>query len=98
MNVTMTMKPLLLIASFLLLAPIAPLRAAEPTPPKGFRALFNGKDLTGWYGMNPHSVAKLEGEKREAALKKMREEFAEHWRVENGELVNVGTGPYATTD
>src|SRR5438874_1044937 len=28
--------------------------AAEPQPPKGFTALFNGKDLTGWHGM-PHS-------------------------------------------
>ncbi|MCX7887779.1 MAG: DUF1080 domain-containing protein [Verrucomicrobiae bacterium] len=73
-------------------------QAAEPTPPKGFRALFNGRDLTGWYGLNPHTVAKLQGEKREAALKKQREEFAKHWRVENGELVNDGTGPYATTE
>ena len=24
------------------------LAAAENTPPAGFRALFNGKDLTGW--------------------------------------------------
>jgi Domain of Unknown Function (DUF1080) len=26
------------------------------------------------------------------------QEFPSHWRVENGELINVGTGPYATTD
>lgn len=72
--------------------------AADPVPPEGFRALFNGKDLTGWHGLNPHTVAKLEGEKREASLKQQREEFAKHWRVENGELVNIGTGPYANTD
>jgi hypothetical protein len=72
------------------------LQAAEP--PEGFRSLFNGKDLTGWYGLNPHSVVKLQGEKKEENLKKQREEFAQHWRVENGELVNAGTGPYATTD
>jgi hypothetical protein len=72
--------------------------AAEPTPPAGFRAIFNGKDLTGWYGLNPHQGAKLEGEKREANLKQQREEFSKHWRVENGELVNDGTGPYATTE
>ena len=36
---------------------------AEPTlnvPPKGYRALFNGKDLTGWRGMgtdNPYKLA-----------------------------------------
>jgi hypothetical protein len=72
--------------------------AAEPAPPEGFTAIFNGKDLTGWHGLNPHSVAKLTGEKREAMLKQMRDEFASHWRVENGELVNDGHGPYATTD
>lgn len=78
-------------------SPMLGLRAEPPKPPEGFRALFNGKDLTGWYGLNPHSVAKLTGEKKDAALQKMREEFAEHWTVENGELVNSGTGPYATT-
>lgn len=72
--------------------------AADPTPPAGFRAIFNGKDLSGWHGLNPHSVVKLTGEKKDAALAKMREEFATHWRVENGELVNAGEGPYATTD
>lgn len=74
------------------------LQAGEPQPPKGFQALFNGKDLTGWYGLNPHSVAKLEGEKKEAQYKKMRDEFASYWFVENAELVNDGTGPYATTE
>lgn len=72
--------------------------AAEPIPPKGFRALFNGKDLTGWHGLNPHNGTKLEGEKKAANMKQQRDEFPTHWRVENGELVNSGTGPYATTD
>ena len=74
-------------------ATFAALRAAEPKPPAGFRALFNGRDLTGWHGLNPHDVAKLTGEKRDAKLAQMRTEFASHWRVENGELVNPGTGP-----
>lgn len=82
----------------LLLVPLTQLHASDPVPPAGFRAIFNGRDLTGWYGLNPHSVVKLQGEKREASLKKQREEFANHWRVENSELVNVGTGPYATTE
>lgn len=90
------MKPTLPILTALLLAPA--LYAADPAPPQGFRAIFNGKDLAGWYGLNPHSVVKLQGEKRDAALKTMRDEFAKDWRVENGELVNSGTGPYATTD
>ena len=71
--------------------------AAEPTPPEGFRALFNGADLTGWYGWNPHASAKLTGEKLEANLQQQRDDFANHWTVDHGELVNSGTGPYATT-
>lgn len=72
--------------------------AAEPAPPKGYRALFNGEDLTGWYGLNPHLSAKLTGEQKEENLRKQREEFPSHWRVENGELVNDGHGPYAATE
>ncbi len=71
--------------------------ADEPKPPKGFRTLFNGQDLAGWYGWNPHASAKLEGEKKEANLKQQREDFPKYWSVEKGELVNNGTGPYATT-
>ncbi len=74
------------------------LHAADPAPPNGFRAIFNGKDLSGWHGWNPHTSAKLAGEKLEANLKLQREDFAKHWQVENGELVNAGTGPYATTE
>ncbi|WP_435019907.1 family 16 glycoside hydrolase [Tundrisphaera sp. TA3] len=76
----------------------APGRAEEPAPPEGFRALFNGRDLAGWHGLNPHGVEKLAGEKKEAALAQQRAEFPKHWSVEGGELVNGGTGPYATTD
>mgnify|MGYP003858410563 CR=1 FL=1 len=66
--------------------------------PAGFTSLFNGKDLAGWHGYNPHSVAKLTGEKKDAMLKKMRDEFPQHWSVKDGEIYNPGTGPYATTD
>jgi hypothetical protein len=68
------------------------------SPPAGFTPLFNGKDLAGWHGYNPHSVAKLTGEKKDAMLAKMREEFPQHWSVKDGELLNPGTGAYATTD
>lgn len=82
-------------AALLLLLPLA---APADSPPEGFRALFNGRDLSGWHGLNPHSVVKLQGDKKQDALQKQRAEFGSHWRVENGELVNDGTGPYATTD
>lgn len=88
-------RPLL---SLCLALVVTALNAADPAPPAGFRALFNGKDLTGWHGLNPHLVVKLEGAKKEENLKKQRDEFPQHWKVENGELVNAGTGPYATTD
>jgi len=94
----MLFHPARLIATALVLLSAATLTAADPTPPEGFQALFNGKDYTGWYGWNPHSSVKLEGEKLAANLKQQREEFPNHWTVENGEMVNVGTGPYATTE
>lgn len=93
----MKLPAALLIAALSLLL-TSPLTVAEGQPPPGFRAIFNGVDLTGWYGLNPHNAVKLEGDKREANLKQQRDEFPRHWRVENGELVNDGSGPYATTD
>ncbi len=66
--------------------------------PPGFTPLFNGKDLAGWYGYNPHSVTKLTGEKKDAMLKKMRDEFSQHWSVKDGDIFNTGNGAYATTD
>ncbi len=90
------MKPTLLLTALSLLISFA--AAADPAPPPGFRAIFNGKDLSGWHGLNPHTAVKMEGGKKEASLKQQREEFPTHWRVENGELVNAGTGPYAKTD
>jgi len=37
--------------------------AQELNPPDGFHAIFNGKDLTGWYGWNPHQSVKLKGDR-----------------------------------
>jgi hypothetical protein len=37
-------------------------------------------------------------EKRQALLAKANEDFKQHWKAENGELVNDGHGAYATTD
>lgn len=72
--------------------------ADEPKPPEGFRAIFNGQDLAGWHGLNPHGVEKLAGKEKEDNLAKQRAEFSKNWTVENGELVNDGHGPYATSD
>jgi hypothetical protein len=75
--------------------------AAEPAPPQGFVALFNGKDLTGWHGMphfDPYKLEAMQPEARAAQIEKWTEDAKQHWRVENGELVNDGHGAYLTTD
>lgn len=71
------------------------------TPPEGFVALFNGKDLDGWYGhgtQDPQTLWDMTPEAFAAHQSKTREDVREHWRVENGELINDGHGLYATTN
>jgi hypothetical protein len=70
-------------------------------PPKGFTALFNGKDLDGWYGWGtkePREQLAMTPEQLAEMKKKSMEDVNAHWRVENGELVNDGKGLYLTTD
>jgi hypothetical protein len=68
--------------------------AEDNSPPEGFVALFNGKDLTGWKGlvadpprraaMTPDELAKAQG----TADNEMRS----HWKAENGVLLFDGKG------
>ncbi len=70
-------------------------------PPKGFEALFNGKDLSGWHGMGHFDPRKLAAMSDEERARKREEDMAsvrEHWRVEDGDIVNDGQGVYLTTD
>jgi len=69
-------------------------------PPEGFSALFNGKDLTGFYGhatKNPETLWAMAPEALEAHKQKTHEELKAHWKVVEGILVNDGKGLYATT-
>lgn len=69
-------------------------------PPEGFMALFNGQDLSGWYGSKkkPADVWKL-SEKEQAAMRKASlDDLQKHWTVEDGEIVNDGHGDYLTTE
>lgn len=82
---------------------VAPLAAAnEPNiPPDGYTALFNGKDLSGWFGLATFDPAKwqaLDEAEQLAAKEKEAGALKKHWHVENGELVNDGSGPFMTTD
>jgi hypothetical protein len=66
------------------------------TPPAGFTALFNGKDLDGWKGLcatdNPEKRAALPPEE----LKKQQEaadaDMRANWKIEDGTLVFSGKG------
>lgn len=88
---------------------------AEPSvPPPGFTALFNGKDLSGWYGwgtQDPTDLQKMSPEEQMAYKRKSIEgglvdkkgnptedHINKHWSVDNGELVNDGRGLYLTTE
>jgi len=70
----------------------------DNTPPEGFTALFNGKDLTGWKGLlkgpndNPIKRAALTPEQRAEAQKEADENMRAHWKVENGEIAFDGKG------
>lgn len=66
----------------------------DNTPPEGFTALFNGKDLTNWKGLvaDPIKRAKMTPEQLAEAQKKADESMRAHWRVENGEIIFDGKG------
>jgi hypothetical protein len=104
-----TMKQTLILSS-LLLSSFA--LAESNQPPAGFTPLFNGTDLSGWYGwgtkdpselwaMTPEQLADYKKKSIEGGLpegKQGAENILAHWKVENGELVNDGKGLYLTTD
>ncbi|HYV28311.1 MAG TPA: DUF1080 domain-containing protein [Candidatus Eisenbacteria bacterium] len=70
----------------------------ENSPPAGFTALFNGKDLSGWKGLpaspndNPSKRAKLSPEQLAETQAKADQRMNEHWKAEKGEIVFDGKG------
>jgi len=70
-------------------------------PPPGFTSLFNGKDLTGWWGAeteDPRKYMALEPEDFKKKHDSSLDDIRQHWRAENNELINDGKGLYLTTD
>lgn len=63
-------------------------------PPKGFVALFNGKDLTGWKGLvgSPKSRREMSKEKLAEAQAKADEDMRVNWKVVDGALFFNGKG------
>ena len=63
-------------------------------PPRGFLALFNGEDLTGWKGLvgNPKSRSKMSNEELAKAQAKADEDMRAHWKIVDGALCFDGKG------
>ncbi len=79
-----------------------PKTSGDNTAPKGFKALFNGKDLSGWKGMvgdgNPYKRRAMTPEQLAEGQKKADESAAAHWKVQDGALVFDGKGQNLCTD
>ncbi len=70
-------------------------------PPAGFSALFNGENLDGWIGqrnINPYELAELTDDERAKMRAEDRQNMQQHWRVEQGEIINDGAGVYLATE
>jgi hypothetical protein len=74
----------------------ATLDKVENTPPAGFVAMFNGKDLTGWKGLlmpdSPAKRANLTPEQLAKAQKEADDNMKKHWSVEDGVIIFDGHG------
>ncbi|WP_165249520.1 3-keto-disaccharide hydrolase [Paludisphaera soli] len=73
--------------------------AADEEP--AFQTLFNGKDLSGWHGestIDPRKFKAMSPEDQKAKLEKDAADAAQHWKVEDEEIVNDGHGVFLATD
>jgi hypothetical protein len=71
-----------------------PVKTRDNKPPKGFTALFNGKNLTGWKGLvkDPPGRAKMSQKELAAEQLPTDQRMRQHWKAENGEIVYDGKG------
>src|SRR5919108_4408967 len=98
-SVLLTSFPSRLVVSITALLAAAPLTHASD-PPEGFTALFNGRDLSGWRGGDTFDHRKwlaMPEAERATTEAEWTADMRQHWRAENGELINDGHGKYATT-
>jgi len=67
---------------------------SQTRPPKGFTALFNGRDFTGWKGLvgNPETRAKMTVEQLAEEQAKADSLMRENWLVRDGLLIYDGNG------
>ena len=74
--------------------PVGKRAAADNTPPEGFTALFNGKDLSGWKGLvkDIKQRKSMTAEQIAEEQKKADEIMNAHWKAESGVLIYDGKG------
>jgi len=98
-NLPLTLAALVLI--LISLAYVTTSTGAEQAlnkPPKGFVALFNGKDLAGWKGLlkgpydNPSKRATLTPDRLKELQKEADDDMRANWKVADGALVFSGKG------
>ncbi len=73
---------------------LAPTFTKDNTPPPGFKAMFNGKDLSGWKGLvdDPIKRSKMTPEVLRVAQAKADQRMKDHWNPVDGVLVFDGKG------
>ena len=75
-------------------------REQTTTPPAGFVALYNGRNLDGWRGGDTQDHRKYLAMAPDARAKQDADWWADvnlHWRADGPELVNDGKGRFLTT-
>jgi hypothetical protein len=66
---------------------------SDNMPPPGFKALFNGKDLSGWQGLvELPDRAKLTPEQLAKKQEEANRKYLPHWKVVDGVLTYDGKG------
>lgn len=101
---TKSILALLLVLATLFCRADVPVKPTNLSPPEGFIALFNGKDLTGWRGRqqtySPYVEAKLSPDERAKKLADWKIDLAKHWSVDavKREIVSDGKGVYLATE
>ena len=85
----------------MLIGGFAAMTLSAATPPAGFTSLYNGKDLSGWWGADTEDPRKYMALSPEEFAKKHDNSLTNinaHWKADGEMLVNDGHGLFLTTD
>ncbi len=66
-----------------------------------FQPIFNEKNLDGWYAIktyDPRSLSKMDSAAKAKRIADAKATTDKFWRVENGEIINDGNGPFLTSE